>query len=365
MKLCVLVNDTPYGVMGLRAQNLIAPLAAQHEVEVFYRESGKVEAFRRFIRVLGERRPDLVYVMNVGYAGGGAALLARALRGTKFILDHGDPSYELLKSSGGRARWEHWLVRLAEWAMLRTADAVIARGSFLADAIRQQRPDRVFFIPDGVDTTLFKPLDVTALRRQHGINGALTVGVVGSIVWSERHQMCYGWDIVEAIKLLNTSNVRGIIVGDGSGVSFLKQRAQAYGIADRVWFTGRVAHDEVPRYINMMDVCISTQTNDAVGHSRTTAKLPEYLACGRFVIATDVGGAREVVRENGVLLPYTGVYDPAHPQRLAAQIEWLYQNRAALEQGMQGVAIARHQFEYTRLASELKAVIESVACSIS
>lgn len=360
MKLCVLVNDTSYGVMGLRARNLTAPLSVQHQVGIYYRESGKGEAFRRFLRTIRAQRPDLVYVMNVGYAGGGAALLARALRGTRFILDHGDPSYDLMKSSGGRAPWEYWLVRWAEWTMLQAADAVIARGAFLADAVRERRPDRVFFIPDGVDTTLFKPLDVTALRRQHGLDDALTVGVVGSLAWSDRYQMCYGWDILEVIKSLKTLNVRGIIVGNGNGLELLKQRAHEYGIVDRVWFTGRVPHDEVPRYINLMDICVSTQTNDAVGQSRTTAKLPEYLACGRFIIATDVGGARAVVRENGVLLPYTGVYDPDHSQRLAVQIERLSQNRTLLERGMQGVAIARQQFEYTRLACELKAVIETV-----
>ncbi|MBI4552183.1 MAG: glycosyltransferase [Candidatus Latescibacteria bacterium] len=359
MKLCVLVNDTPHGVMGLRARNLIAPLSAAHEVGIFYRESGKVEALRRFSQVLREQRPDLVYVMNVGYAGGGAVLLARAIRGTRFILDHGDPSYDLLKSNG-RPAWESWLVRLAEWTMIRAASAVVARGAFLAETLRQQRPDRVFFIPDGVDTTRFKPLDVSAFRRQSGLDGALTIGVVGSLVWSDRYQMCYGWDILEALRLLKTHDVRGIIVGDGSGLPYLQQRAQEYGIADRVWFAGRVPHDDVPRYINLMDVCVSTQTNDAVGQSRTTAKLPEYLACGRFIIATDVGGARQVIHENGLLLPYTGVYDPAHPQRLAAQLEWLSQHRAALERGMLGVAIARQRFEYARLTAELKAVIEMV-----
>jgi glycosyltransferase involved in cell wall biosynthesis len=359
MKLCVLVNDTPYGVMGLRARYLTAPLNAAWRVDILYRESGRLAAFRTFGRFIAERRPDLIYVMNVGYAGGGAALLAKGRYGIPYVLDHGDPSYDLLRSSG-RPAWEAWLVRSAEWTMLRTADAVVARGAALTDAVRSRRADGVYFLPDGVDTSRFKPLDVSDLRRRYGLEEALTLGVVGSIVWSHRYGMCYGWDIVEAVARLKDHPVRGVIVGDGTGLPYLKARARAYGIEDRLCFTGRVSHEEVPRYINLMDVCVSTQTNDAVGRGRTTAKLPEYLACGRFIIATDVGGAQAVIRENGFLLPYTGVYDPDHPARLAERIAWLIRHPETLARGMAGVDIAREQFEYEQLARQLAGIFDRV-----
>lgn len=359
MKLCVLVNDTPYGVMGLRACNLTAPLTSRYRIDIAYREAGKFAEMRRFMRIIRDTRPDLVYVMNVGYAGGGAALLARTCYGIPYMLDHGDPSYELLKTSG-RPLYEYWLVRIAEWTMLRAASAVIARGAALTEELRRQGVGHVHFIPDGVDLSVFTPMDVAGLRRAHGLDGALTLGVVGSLVWSERYRMCYGWDILEAVKRLRDRNVTGIIVGDGTGLPRLKQRAQEYGIADRIWFTGRVPHAEVPRYINMMDVCISTQTNDPVGQSRTTAKLPEYLACGRFIIATDVGGARDLIRENGFLLPYKGIYDPEHPARLAERVAWLLDHRDALARGAQGVEIARRHFEYACLAARLDGIIAQV-----
>lgn len=359
MKICVLVNDTSYGVMGLRARQLTTPLSTDHDIDILYREAGKLTELRRFSQFIQENRPDLLYIMNVGYAGGGAALLAKYRFNMPYILDHGDPSYDLLRSSG-RPMWESWLVRGAEWAMLRSADAIVARGATLAESIRQKRPKGIHFLPDGVDLTRFKPLNADNLREQNGLSDVLTLGIVGSIVWSDRYQMCYGWDIIEAVARLKDFPVKGVIVGDGTGIVHLKKRAEQYGIQDRICFTGRVSHDEVPSYINMIDVCISTQTNDAVGHARTTAKLPEYLACGRFIIATDVGGAREVVHENGFLLPYQGVYDPDHPARLAERIEWLLQNPDTLSQGMKGVTIARHQFDYNALAQQLSHIIDQV-----
>ncbi|MBT5872584.1 MAG: glycosyltransferase [Candidatus Latescibacteria bacterium] len=360
MKITFLVNDTRVGVMGLRARNFASYLAGSAEVNILYRESGKFEALKHFVRSVSENRPDLLYVMNVGYAGGGAALWALIRYGIPFVIDHGDPSYLLLKSSG-RPFWEAWLVGIAEATMLRRSALVVARGSWLADELSRKWPDRVFFIPDGVETDTFKPIDVTALRQSLGLQGPLTIGVVGSIVWSERFQMCYGWDVIEAVRLLKEHRITGIIVGDGDGIPHLKERVAAYGIEDLIHFAGRVAHSEVPNYINLMDVCISTQTNDSVGKSRTTAKLPEYLACGRFVIATDVGGAREVVHENGFLLPYhQGVHDAQHPQRLAEKLLWLMENPDALKNGMAGIPIARERYEYQQLARRLQNALSTV-----
>ena len=362
MKIFVLVNDTAFGVMGLRARNIVAYLSSSCEVDILYREAGKFDEMRRFVHAIREGRPNLIYVMNVGYAGGGAALWARMRWGIPFLIDHGDPSYDLLKSSG-RPLWEAWLVRFAEWTMLRAAEAVIARGAWLAETLKPRRPGHVFFVPDGVDTEVFKPLDVSDLRQSHGLDDALTIGVIGSIVWSDRYRMCYGWDVIETVNLLKDQDVKGVIVGDGNGLSRLKERARTYGIEDRIFFAGRVPHEDVPRYINLIDICISTQTNDSVGRSRTTAKLPEYLACGRFIIATDVGGARDVVRTNGVLMDYQGVYDPAHPARLAEKVAWLSEHREILKQGLEGVEIAKKRFEYQQIARQLQHVMDTLGFS--
>ena len=83
--------------------------------------------------------------------------------------------------------------------------------------------------------------------------------------------------------------VRALIVGDGDGLPHLQQRAQELGLGDRVRFTGRVPIEEVPLYTSMMDVALSTQTNNRIGQVRTTGKLPEYMAAGCYVLATDVG----------------------------------------------------------------------------
>jgi glycosyltransferase involved in cell wall biosynthesis len=75
------------------------------------------------------------------------------------------------------------------------------------------------------------------------------------------------------------------------------------GVADRVRFLGRVEHREIARYYDLIDLMVyprlSTRTTEMV----TPLKPLEAMAQGRLLLASDVGGHRELIRdgETGVL----------------------------------------------------------------
>ena len=74
-----------------------------------------------------------------------------------------------------------------------------------------------------------------------------------------------------------------------------------------------------------------------MGSGRTTLKLPEYLACGKCVLASDVGEARRLIGENGQLLRYAGGRDLAYARAMAAAVVAL-PDRAELDRrGASGV----------------------------
>src|SRR5439155_17871072 len=108
--------------------------------------------------------------------------------------------------------------------------------------------------------------------------------------------------------------VKGVVIGDGSGLPILRARCREYGIEDRVLFLGRLPYEELPRYLGLIDVCLSTQTNDLVGQVRTTGKLPLYLAAGRYVLASRVGEAARVL-DADMLVDHDGQVDTGYPQR--------------------------------------------------
>ena len=158
----------------------------------------------------------------------------------------------------------------------------------------------------------FSPRDGSAMRRALGLGDGLVVGLVGSSVWSPSLGIAYGWDLIEMLALVRDLPVRGLLVGDGSGIGHLRERARVLGVEDRIVFAGRRPLAELPEILSACDVCLSTQTNDIPGNVRTTGKLPLYLACGRYVLASRVGEAARVLPEE-MLVPYEGTVDKRLP----------------------------------------------------
>lgn len=344
--------------MGYRARALAAHLQGRYDIRLAYREGHKIASLFKFLSFLRQVKPEATYVFDMSYAGVLGAWLYKLLSGNRLIVETGDVIYELMRSTGNRGLVGLWLTRRFERFSLRAASRIVVRGSLHQQWLSEMGLTAEV-IQDGVDTQEFTPLDARELRREHGLDAVLTVGLVGSSVWSEKLQMCYGWELVEMLSLLKHAPVKGIIIGDGTGLARLKARCHEYGIEDKVLFLGHVPYQQLPRYLNLIDVCLSTQTNDLVGRVRTSGKLPLYLATGRYVLASEVGEAA-LVLDQEMLLKYEGVKDQQYPQRLAERIENILAHPRRLERAAGHVALAKQSFEYSKLAERLSSVIESV-----
>jgi glycosyltransferase involved in cell wall biosynthesis len=113
----------------------------------------------------------------------------------------------------------------------------------------------------------------------------------------------------------------------------------------------------VPELLSALDAVTWTQTPDAVGRCRTTLKLPEYLACGRYIIASDVGEARRSVRTNGVRLPYRGGRDPRYAAAVAELVRSLARDPSLAREGLAGRALAR-RFDWDRIAAGFVEIVQ-------
>jgi glycosyltransferase involved in cell wall biosynthesis len=353
-----IVNGDPESAMGHRARAFESHLRQRYDIQLAYREGNKLAALLRFVRFLGRVKPRVTYVFDMSYSGVLAGWLHRLFHRNFLIIETGDVIYELMRSTGNRGRLGLFLTRWLENFSLRVADRIVVRGHYHQEWLAQQGVS-ADVIQDGVDTKEFTPLNADQLRHEHSLNGTLTVGLVGSSVWSERLGMCYGWEVIEMLRLLPDAPVKGVMIGDGSGIPHLKARCREYGIEDRALFLGRVPYQQLPQYLNMIDVCLSTQTNDLVGQVRTSGKLPLYLATGRYVLASKVGEAAAVL-DAEMLVPYEGVQDWDYPRKLAERIQDILANRQRLERAAGNVAVAKEVFEYSRLATRLSNVIERV-----
>jgi glycosyltransferase involved in cell wall biosynthesis len=343
--------------MGHRARDLAVHLG-HYNILIAYRSPRKISSILSFLIFLVRARPKVIYVFDISYSGILAAGFYRIIFGNCLIVETGDAIVELARSTGSRGRVGLWLTSLLEKTAFRIADRIVVRGSFHQEWLAR-RGIATDVIQDGVDTRRFMREQAGDLRKQYGVNGALTIGLVGSSIWSEKLQMCYGWELVETLRLLKDRHVTGIMIGSGSGIPHLEAQCREYGIEDRIIFMGHVPYEQLPRYLDLIDVCLSTQTNDVVGQVRTTGKLPLYLAAGRYILASDVGEAARVL-DREMLVPYEGVKDKQYPGKLAGRIRGLLDQPDLLERGAANVTIARACFDYSMLARKTGKVIEDV-----
>ena len=98
-------------------------------------------------------------------------------------------------------------------------------------------------------------------------------------------------------------DVKVLLVGGGPQDTALKQQVMALDLKDRVVFAGRVPHGEVNRYYDLVDVLVYARHAMRLTELVTPLKPLEAMAQGRLMVASDVGGHKELIQDGktGVL----------------------------------------------------------------
>ena len=226
-----------------------------------------------------------------------------------------------------------------------------------ADIVARGIPaTRVTVIPNAVDIDAFDTGGTPdeALKAQLGLAGASVVGFIGSFYAYE------GLDLLLAALpalLQRRPDVRVLLVGGGPQDAALKAQATALGVADKVVFTGRVPHSEVQRYYDLVDVLAYPRHSMRLTELVTPLKPLEAMAQGRVLVASDVGGHRELIRHG-----HTGwLFKAGDAAALADSIEALFARRAewpALR--AQGRRFVEDERNWARSVARYRAVYESL-----
>jgi PEP-CTERM/exosortase A-associated glycosyltransferase len=162
--------------------------------------------------------------------------------------------------------------------------------------------DKVTVIPNAVDIEKFTlgGAPDEALKRALGLGDAVVLGFIGSFYAYEGLPL-----LLEALPLILSAEPRArvLLVGGGPQEADLRARAASLGIGEKVLFTGRVPHGEVPRYYDLVDVLVYPRLSMRLTELVTPLKPLEAMAQGRVLVASDVGGHKELIRdrETGIL----------------------------------------------------------------
>lgn len=253
----------------------------------------------RLLQVAAQVRPDILHAHSPVLNALPALAVGRQL-GIPVVYEvrafWEDAAVDHGTTTEGSLRYR--LTRALETHALRRADHVFTiceglRSDIVARGVPQ---DKVTVIPNAVDIEAFDPGGEPdqALKVRLGLIDAKVVGFIGSFYAYE------GLDLLlQALPalLVRQPRVRVLLVGGGPEEQALKAQAHSLGLADKVVFTGRVPHAEVQCYYDLIDVLAYPRHSMRLTELVTPLKPLEAMAQGRLLVASDVGGHRELISD--------------------------------------------------------------------
>lgn len=212
------------------------------------------------------------------------------------------------------------------------------------DLIRSCRlaPERVTYLPDGVDTELFDP-DAHSGRRvreRYSLRGPVIV-YAGLL---SKHQ---GIDfLVESVApkvLKNISDASFLIVGFPEQA--YRKKVHALGLDENFIFTGKIEYTELPEVLAAADVAVAPKFMTS---GEANQKIMTYMAMNLPIVALDYAYNKEILNTAGVI---------STRDRFAEDVVRLLKSPALrAELGARARLVARQNYSWHSVASNLSQI---------
>ena len=302
---------------------------------VHFSRSPHLMFYGRGIRDLLGQPWDVVHCWEEPYVAAGAQIARLCPRGARFVFA---TFQNLPKQYPQPFRW-------MERQVLRRADGWIAFGRTVHETLAARDgygrvPSRI--IPPGVDTARFRPDRDARARVRAELGWDDTRAVVGFL---GRFVRAKGTAVLTSALDRVKAPWRALFVGGGDERPALEVFAAAH--PGQVRIVTNVPHDDVPAYLNAMDVvCAPSQTTPA-WREQFGRMLIEAMACGVAVAASRSGEIPHVVGGAGTVLPEDDV------DRWAEALETLLGDAATRRVHAEaGIARVQERFAWPVVARE-------------
>ncbi len=250
------------------------------------------------------------------------------------------------ETAGMRTAAQEFVEKLA---FSRAASIVVNSSAVRDHLIHRSIPaDKIALIHNGIDVGRFENIsdDLQAVRQKFALptgDGIRFVTMVANL----RHRVKNVPMFLRTAKRVveQQPDVHFVIAGEGELENDMKVSAKNLGIAENLHFIGRCA--DVPALLSISYACVLTSSAEGFSNS-----ILEYMAAGKPVVATNVGGAAEAIDDG-----QTGYLVPTDDdEAMAGQLLHLLDDeKKTSEFGTRGKAAVSERFSVeTQLRSTLK-----------
>ena len=261
----------------------------------------------------------------------------------KYILEVNDPAIEL--THGFKERIYKWLVKLK----YNRADVIIVQTKTLKGIIAQHTNTPIYVVPNGVDTSRFRP---DKNRKKHWFPKSDTViTFIGS--FREWHGM---FDIVRIAKQM--PHIKFLLIGNGKLFNDVKEATIEL---DNIVLTGAINHDLIPETILGSDILVAPFNTkgftelDKHGFWWCPVKLFEYMASSKPTVSYDYPEVQKIIGNGGLLAK------PNNFEEFASMIEKLVDNKDLREKlGRNAYNIATPHYDWSKRCKELARIYKKL-----
>ncbi len=307
-----------------------------------------ISAWRRIKRLLSSGDFGLIYERHAFFLCSTAILAKR--RGIPLVIEVN----ELVGDD--RVRRQPLLSPLArkcDRIALSRASVIITVSPHLKRRIADMGIDaqKILVLPNAIDEADYEslPTPFELPERLHPAPDTVVIGFVGWFVaWHRLDRL------IEVVANLARTRpqLRLALVGDGELRDSLKAQVETVGLESQTWFTGSVAHSEIPAQIGCMDICVVPHSNEF----RSPIKLFEYMGQGKTIVAPRTEPIEMVIEDgkNGIL------FDPESVDGLERALEKVIDNQELRQRiGKQARTDALERHTWKRNAEKTLAAVAS------